>query len=295
MNIQSKAAYTIALTGTPWRSDKAPIVLSNYSAQDGGILCNYIYGLQEAVNDGVCRNPKIVLIDNEKLSITQKNNESKIFSNFHHLLNDPSVSYQAIITNDTAIRYALNLSCNRLAEVRSTNINAGGLIVASSIEHAAHILQILRDEFKQSVVLVTYKQPNAQDIINQYRQSTTEWIVSVGMVSEGTDIPRLQVCCHLSHVKTELYFRQVLGRILRSTGAEKQDAWLYTFAEPLLTKFACRIQEDIPDVQVVQYEYIKSAPNSGISYQAPRYSPDITFEILGDFRDRVVRTFDSPF
>ena len=30
LNIQDKAKYTLALTGTPWRSDAAPIVLSNY-------------------------------------------------------------------------------------------------------------------------------------------------------------------------------------------------------------------------------------------------------------------------
>ena len=35
------------------------------------------------------------------------------------------------------------------------------------------------------------------------------------MISEGTDIPRLRVCCHLSRIRTELRYRQVLGRILR--------------------------------------------------------------------------------
>ncbi|MFT4899457.1 MAG: superfamily II DNA or RNA helicase [Flavobacteriales bacterium] len=30
LNIQDKAKFTLALTGTPWRSDAAPIVLSNY-------------------------------------------------------------------------------------------------------------------------------------------------------------------------------------------------------------------------------------------------------------------------
>jgi len=78
-----------------------------------------------------------------------------------------------------------------------------------------------------------------------------QWIVSVGMVSEGTNIPRLQVCCHLSHVKTELYFRQVLGRILRVSGGLNQEAWLYTIAEHKLTCFAERIAEDLPDGNAV--------------------------------------------
>lgn len=63
------------------------------------------------------------------------------------------------------------------------------------------------------------------------------------MVSEGTDIPRLQVCCHLSRVKTELYFRQVLGCILRISHAPNQEAWLFTLAEEKLSIFAHRIDQ----------------------------------------------------
>jgi superfamily II DNA or RNA helicase len=68
LNIQNQAEYTLALTGTPWRSDQAPIALSS----DNQIQCDYIYGLKEAVTDGVCRKPKIVLIDNDEISVTDK-------------------------------------------------------------------------------------------------------------------------------------------------------------------------------------------------------------------------------
>lgn len=75
-----------------------------------------------------------------------------------------------------------------------------------------------------------------------YRQNSTQWIVSIGMISEGTDIPRLQVCCHMSSVKKELYFRQVVGRILRVNKAPRQEAWLFTFAEQSLVEFSERIE-----------------------------------------------------
>lgn len=327
LNIQSQAAYTLALTGTPWRSDKAPIVLSNYIEPDGSIQCDYAYGLNEAVRDGVCRNPKIVLIDNEKLTVTQENKDLKVFTSFQALLDDPLVSYQTIITNDTAIRYALSLSCSKLKEIRCMTPNAAGLIVASSVEHAEYIMEILRTEFKHSVILVTYKQSDAQHLIDQFRYSDTEWIVSVNMISEGIDLPRLQVCCHLSHVKTELYFRQVLGRILRMNQTQNKDAWLYTFAEPLLSEFALRIQQEIPSVEVLMNKKIKKEPSfktlnkrgfvekenrnltldisvDNVSeYQlltAPIYQnksciDNFTFEITGDFREKVISTFSSPF
>lgn len=66
------------------------------------------------------------------------------------------------------------------------------------------------------------------------------------MISEGTDIPRLQVCCHMSSIKTELYFRQVLGRILRVNGLGNQQAWLFTFAEPSLIEFSEQVEQDLP-------------------------------------------------
>jgi superfamily II DNA or RNA helicase len=66
------------------------------------------------------------------------------------------------------------------------------------------------------------------------------------MISEGTDIPRLQVCCHLSRIKTELHFRQVLGRVLRVSRAKNQEAFLYMPAEPTLVDYAERVAEHIP-------------------------------------------------
>jgi len=63
----------LALTDTPWRSDLLPIALATYSDPDNKIQCNYTYSLQQAVHDAVCRNPKIVLIDNEEISVTTEN------------------------------------------------------------------------------------------------------------------------------------------------------------------------------------------------------------------------------
>lgn len=147
------------------------------------------------------------------------------------------------------------------------------------------------------------------------------------MISEGTDIPRLQVCCHLSRVKTELYFRQVLGRISRVSKAISQEAWLYTFAEPKLVEFANRIAEEIPDVPVIFRESetvtvsikqgeseilrasvpfqgaqkIRLSTESQLPILALPNNRDLTwvhspsFEILGSFREKVVSTFNSPF
>ncbi|GAB1098706.1 MAG: hypothetical protein Sw2LagPseu_02430 [Shewanella algae] len=160
--------------------------------------CDYIYGLREAVADGACRNPKIVLIDNEKISVTDEDNETKTFNCLDDLFKSSSVPYQSIIKNDLAVRHVLKLVTNKLNNIRLHNTSAAGLVVASSVEHATHILNILRQEFTQTAEIVTYKEQQPSLKIDVFRNGTTNWIISVGMISKGADIPSLQVCCHLS-------------------------------------------------------------------------------------------------
>ncbi len=324
-NIQEQASFTLALTGTPWRSDLLPIALATYSDPDNKIQCSYTYSLQQAVHDGVCRNPKIVLIDNEEISVIDSEHGTKTYRSLQELLKAPSISYQDLIRNEVVINYIVSQGVNKLAEIRKSNNNAAGLIVASSVEHAQQILTMLTDEFQQSATIVTYKEAQATDRINLFRFSDTQWIVSVGMVSEGTDIPRLQVCCHLSRVKTELYFRQVLGRILRVNCSPNQEAWLFTLAEEKLSTFANRIDQELPDYSVLAKSNYQEqgfsighnsdkAPSGPIndsstlpnvllnelSFSEPMASSEsqsdclpsvASLEIFGGFRNKLIETF----
>ncbi|MFA0130812.1 DEAD/DEAH box helicase family protein [Vibrio splendidus] len=244
--IQGLATYTLALSGTPWRSDSLPIVMSEYSNPEGQILVDYQYSLKQAIVDKVCRAPKLVLVDNEHLSVTS-DEKIESFSSILEMLKQTKISYQCVIHNQEAMEYLLGLGCKKLAEIRTQSPNAGGLVVASSVQHAQSVQKILTQKYGQTVSIVTYRHEEPLAVIERYRQNDAQWIVSVGMISEGTDIPRLQVCCHMSSVKTELYFRQVLGRILRVNGPINHNAWLYTFAEQSLVEFSERIEQDIPE------------------------------------------------
>ena len=124
VKLQHVADYTLALTGTPWRTDKAPIVMAKYSDLEGQIVCNYQYSLKQAVQDGVCRIPKITLIDNDNLSVTESN-ESKSFSSILDLLKHSDLSYQSILHNEKAMDYLLGLGCKKLNEIRTKIPNAG--------------------------------------------------------------------------------------------------------------------------------------------------------------------------
>jgi len=264
LNVQDKAEYTLALTGTPWRSDTAPIVLSKYMHPSNKISCDYVYGLAEAIRDNVCRVPQIIAVDNNHISVID-DEEVKAFTSFKSVLSQSIISYQEIIENEKVIEYIISSAQRKLSTVRTHNSDGAGLIIASSIEHAKKIKALMKTCFNEDVVVVTYKENEPTNIIQRFRHSKTKWIISVGMISEGTNIPRLQVCCHLTNIKTEMHFRQILGRILRMTGSPNQEAIMYMPAEPKLLVYAYRVKEDVPfEADVVKFEKMKMAARDEI-------------------------------
>ncbi len=243
LNIGMYATLILSMSGTPWRSDSTKISLATYLEPENTILCDYSYGISEAIKDGVCRRPMVTLIDNDQLKVAEVT-----YGSLGSAIKQSELRYSEVLKSDEAIRYLIATAVKQLAVARLEQKNSAGLVVACSVEEAVRIQQLLIFEFRQSSILVSYKDPNAHKKINEFRSSNTQWIISIGMVSEGTDIPRLRVCAHLSLIRTELFFRQVLGRILRLIpGISNDRGWLFSFAEPSLVEFAERLQQDIPD------------------------------------------------
>lgn len=295
LNIQDKAKFTLALTGTPWRSDAAPIVLSNYMHPSNKISCDYVYGLSEAITDDVCRVPQIIAIDNNNISVVD-DVETKKFSSFKSLLMESVVPYQEIIENESVIKYVISSAHKKLSSIRTKNSDAAGLIVASSVEHARQISTLMKTCFNEDSVVVTYRESEPTSIIQQFRHAQTKWIISVGMISEGTNIPRLQICCHLTNIKTEMHFRQILGRILRMTGSKNQEAIMYMPAEPKLLEYAYRVKQDVPfEADVVKFEKMKAVDQediegenlSSVTFDKKKASPPIVEVDLKGFDDIV--------
>lgn len=246
--IKEKAAFVLCLSGTPWRSDRLPITVACYDHNEK-IACDYQYGLADAVRDQVCRNPSLVLMDNDNISVSV-HSETRSFSSLAEAIKESPLDYLKVIRDPKAQKYLISQAVNKLREIRKVNASAGGIVVASSVEHAEELVSLLRCQFKEEAWIVSYLHPKAQQTIDKFRRSDVPWIVSVGMISEGTDVPRSQVCCHLSHIRTEMHFRQTLGRILRITDDENQEAWLYTFAESNLSLYAKRLKTDLPEARV---------------------------------------------
>ncbi|MBF4254717.1 diguanylate cyclase, partial [Vibrio anguillarum] len=166
--IQGLAKYTLALSGTPWRSDSLPIAMADYTDPEGQLIFDYQYGLKQAIQDQVCRRPKIVLVDNEHLTIDGKG-EMQSFSSILNLLKESDISYQSVIHNEEAMGYLLEEGCKKLAQIRQQSPQAGGLVVASSVKHAKVIQELLIQKFGQSACIVTYHHDSPLEEIDAFR------------------------------------------------------------------------------------------------------------------------------
>jgi superfamily II DNA or RNA helicase len=82
------------------------------------------------------------------------------------------------------------------------------------------------------------------DLIARFASGTDPWLVSVRMVSEGVDIPRLRVGVYATTTTTELFFRQAVGRFVRWTpGTRDQKAYVFIPDDPRLRSRAFQIAD----------------------------------------------------
>lgn len=160
--VQDRAALTLALSGTPWRSDERPIALARYSSPQGHLICDYCYGLKEAIADGVCRSPRIILLDNQNVKLTEglgQESNVRLFPNIGMLLDESPVTYDALVRHDEVIAKLLEQGSEKLNDLRQTKFDAAGLIVATDVEHAQRIAKVLETR-GESFRVVTNQTPD---------------------------------------------------------------------------------------------------------------------------------------
>ena len=139
----------------------------------------------------------------------------------------------------------------KLDEIKYRIPNAGGLVIAPNIKVAEHMASILQILTKQKPVLVHSEKANSDDLIEAYRNSKKDWIVSVAMVSEGVDIKRLRLLIYLPNSQTELFFRQAMGRVVRSLGDEDDSrAYVVMPAFKTFEEYARRVESEMKPVHL---------------------------------------------
>ncbi|CAN5134152.1 DEAD/DEAH box helicase [soil metagenome] len=214
------ATRRLSLTGTPFRSDTAPIPFVSYLPDEHGIRISqtdYSYGYGRALLDGVVR-PVLFMVyaghmrwrssvGDEMEARLGEGNTKDITSQAWRTALDPKGDW---------IPSVLKAADRRLTEVRQSIPDAGGLVIATDHYAARAYAELLENLSGQPVTIVLSDEKEASDRIEEFSNSTRRWMVAVRMVSEGVDIPRLSVGVYATSAATPLYFAQAIGRFVRA-------------------------------------------------------------------------------
>lgn len=234
----------LSLSGTPFRSDTTPIPFVTYRWEEA--VPDFEYGYGDALGDGgVVRPVHFPRIKGQMEWMAPD-------GSFHaHDFDDELDRVRANQRLRTALSpdgewlaTVLGDAHRRLVEVRRTQPDAAGLVIAMNVEHARAIAELLERRFRVRPTVATSDDPMASARIARFSASSDPWIVAVRMVSEGVDIPRLRVGVFATNTTTELFFRQAVGRLVRWTkGLRTQRAWFYLPDDPRLRRLAEGVAE----------------------------------------------------
>lgn len=226
----NNAVKVLSLSGTPYRSDNNKIPFIKYIEEFGGFTSvnDYVYSYQDALKDGVVRQISFEIFDG-----TVQGEETKQISEMTK--NDTSMLRAAYQPNSNWGDQILRKAHSHLQEIRKSDPQAGGIVFCLDQEHAIKVQKALTKISGKKPAIAISSNPEASNIISKFANSDSLWIISVRMISEGIDIPRLKTGVYLSSVTTDLFFTQAIGRILRRTSTPLQEATLFMPAYGPLT------------------------------------------------------------
>lgn len=265
------ARYVLVLTGTPIRSDGAESVWMAYDDQgaiDHPADGTYTLTYGEAVDLNYCRpitfhrHEGLFTVDLDDGSTVQVSGQRKAVLpkelaripglqsalEFYRLARTPQYRPGTQKPLETGYQATMvEWGSDKLSELRLRMPDAGGLIIAPSIEMAEYMVEVIEMIEGERPLLVHSNLRNPGARIKAFRHSNTRWLVSVNMISEGVDIKRLRVLVYLPNAMTELAFRQAVGRVVRTAGPE-DDTRAYVVMPSFETfeQYARRVEEEMP-------------------------------------------------
>ena len=243
-----KESFTLAkekllLSGTPWKSNGQTIPFVKYNG-GGYAVGDYIYEYSQALSQGVVRyvvmDPAKGEMCNDLTGKTEKFDqditEAEAANRLQKML-DPRGQY---------VRQMIKDANSKLNQLRQVIPNAAAMAACIDQSHALKVAEAIREVTGCEPSVIVSDADLENDTVKNFRNNSKPWLVCVKKVSEGTDIKRLQVLCYFSNVTTELFFRQLIGRVSRLIGENDGEAYVYIPADPRLIKCA----ENIYNAQV---------------------------------------------
>ena len=249
----SSTVTPIGITGTAFRHDERPIAFVKYD-EDNRVIADHTYSYREAVRDHICKPVTFwtedggILIDDLipgslKISEAVSNKQKRDIANEIFRTNFDGGWLQNVIE-----RCHDDLMRDRLHRDPASGlllVARPGIETTESQKHVRNLAKMASRIFGHDVPYVVHDDKDAVFRIDRFRRSMEPAITAVNMISEGVNIPRLSHLVFARTTESEMLFRQVIGRIIRSTDTnDPGEAKAYIAAIPLLVEFAARMEEE---------------------------------------------------
>jgi superfamily II DNA or RNA helicase len=240
-----RARFRLLLSGTPFRSDNTPIPWVSYD-DDGVSRADFAYSYTDALLERVCRPVTFHTYGGEMEWMSDGRRRRADFDVVLPAAESARRLRTALDPDGDWMSEVLRDAHDQLVALRAgDHPDAGGLVVAADKEHAERLAARLERVTGDRPDVVTSDAADASQRIGRFAAGSGAWLVSVLMVSEGVDVPRLRVGVYATTARTELFFRQVIGRFIRRTPAPKdQMSHVFLPSDPTLKRLAVEIEEE---------------------------------------------------
>lgn len=241
------ATRRLSLTGTPFRTDTAPIPFVQYLRNEKGVRLSqtdYAYGYGRALRDGVVRPVIFLSYAGSMRWRTRQGEELEATLGQPDTTDVTAQAWRAALDPDGDwITAVLAAADRRLSEVRQAVPDAGGLVIATDQATARAYATILTGLTGHAPVVVLSDESEASERIQKFAEGTQRWMVAVRMVSEGVDVPRLSVGVYATSAATPLYFAQAIGRFVRAR-RRGELASIFVPSVPILLALASELERE---------------------------------------------------
>ncbi|MFF2390181.1 DEAD/DEAH box helicase [Agromyces sp. NPDC058104] len=241
------ATKRLSLSGTPFRSDTAPIPFVEYVPDAQGVRLSktdYNYGYGRALADGVVRPVMFMVYAGHMRWRTKAGDEMEAKLGEDNTKDITSSAWRtALEPSGEWIPAVLRAADRRLTEVRQSIPDAGGLVLATDQTVARAYADILQQISGEPVTVVLSDDKEASANIEEFSGNTRRWMVAVRMVSEGVDVPRLAVGVYATSSSTPLFFAQAIGRFVRAR-RRGETASVFLPNVPVLMALAAQLERE---------------------------------------------------
>mgnify|MGYP000960420256 CR=1 FL=1 len=161
---------------------------------------------------------------------------------------------------------------------QSRRYSGGVMLFAATVKHAHEIMASLPPAISAMVTGDTEKKER-NSIIKKYKEGEVRYLVSVGTLTTGFDVPHTQVIALLRKTESSSLLTQIMGRAWRLHDGKEYS---------VLLDYAENIEEHFPDGDIYS-PVIKAGKEKGEAYpikaKCPACSYENTFSCLPDYID----------